>query len=80
MRDRPSNTAAEFRLQAEYLRTKANQLPDADPRSRMLDSANCLEGMAQEVERAARDWPEQGSEGRGASHGFAPGTLAALAH
>ncbi len=46
-------TAVQFRQQANYLRTKAMQLPGAELRSKVFESANCLEELAREEERKA---------------------------
>jgi len=53
MPTRSSSKAAEFRQQAECIRTIARQVSLNEPRNRLLDSAELLEGLAEEEERKA---------------------------
>jgi hypothetical protein len=53
-RPSPSDKAAEYREQAEKIRTLARQMSLSDTKSQLLDAARHLDVLAEEEERKAQ--------------------------
>ena len=54
VRHPPPNKAAEYRQQAENIRSIARQISLSDTKNQLLDAAQYLEVLAEEEERKAR--------------------------